>query len=99
MEPEKPKKKPCPARMALDALSKALESFGEAKAEREQCWQFMRCPKDVFSRCPAFERKSGRRCWLIAGTLSGGAPYCIYCKQIKSCKECRFYIKIKSATQ
>jgi len=83
--------------MALDALSRAMESFGEAKAQREQCWQAMNCPKDVFPRCPAFRHKAGRRCWLVAGTLSGSKPFCTYCNQAKSCKECRFYIKIKSA--
>ena len=81
----------------MDALSKAMESLVKTGQERAACWQFMGCPKDVLSRCPAFERRAGRRCWLVAGTLSGGAPYCIFCGQMKSCKECRFYLKIKNA--
>ncbi|MBF0345383.1 MAG: hypothetical protein HQL06_14270 [Nitrospirae bacterium] len=92
---EKEKKRPCPARMAYETLVKAFEKLDIAKTERETCWQFMNCPSQTYTRCPAYLRESGRRCWLLAGTFSGKKPFCIYCITMKDCKECKFYKKTR----
>jgi hypothetical protein len=92
---ENPKKKPCPASAAFDAFTKAFQEFEDAKTERVKCWQFMKCGREVQNRCAAFTKSAGRRCWLVAGTLSGGAPQCEFAKELSSCKECDFYKKIK----
>jgi hypothetical protein len=89
------KKKPCPASAAFDAFTKAFKEFEEAKTERVKCWEFMNCSREQQTRCAAYTKSAGRRCWLVAGTLSGGAPECEFAKTLSSCKECVFYKKIK----
>jgi hypothetical protein len=51
--------------------------------------------------CPAAVTKSldsanggtngGRCCWVIAGTLCGGAIQCMFARTISNCMECGFY--------
>lgn len=91
-----PKKKvPCPATIAFEAFSKAFQNFEGSKTERMKCWEFFECQRDKDGHCSAFTKSAGRRCWLVAGTLSGSEPECELAKTINSCKECEFYKKIK----
>ncbi|MBF0539185.1 MAG: hypothetical protein HQL03_13130 [Nitrospirae bacterium] len=94
---EKGKKTPCPGRMAYEALVKAFEKLDIIIPERETCWQAMRCPSQTYTRCPAYLKEAGRRCWLLAGTFSGRNPYCIYCITMKDCRECKFYKKVRQS--
>ena len=32
----------------------------------QNCWEFMNCLTAVKHRCPAYEHKTGRDCWMIA---------------------------------
>ncbi|MBF0466902.1 MAG: hypothetical protein HQK88_07435 [Nitrospirae bacterium] len=89
------KKVPLTAAAAFEAFSKALEEFDEVRAERKNCWEYYDCGVEKSRKCSAFTKSAGRRCWLVVGTLSGSEPECERAKQLKSCKECTFYQKIK----
>ncbi len=80
---------------AFDAFIKSFKEFETTKIERIKCWEFMNCNQAQCRICPAYTKSAGRRCWLVAGTLSGTKPECTHCKMIASCKECEFYQKIK----
>ncbi len=55
------------------------------------CWEFMKCSKDVYRDCPAFPT-GGRICYMIAGTLCGGKPQGGYAEKSKECIQCDFYV-------
>ncbi|MDA8083626.1 MAG: hypothetical protein M0024_08225 [Nitrospiraceae bacterium] len=61
-----------------------------------QCWDFMKCSNQVKLSCPAFIQNSGRKCWLVAGTLCGGTVQGDHAQKLPSCKLCDFWKKIKS---
>lgn len=54
-----------------------------------KCWDFNKCDTAVQS--------SGRRCWLVAGTLNGSAPTSKLLTgfKVRHCRECDFYQKVK----
>lgn len=84
---------------------KILESFNkfyeimddryDNKPKRRNCWQYMNCPPDVQKECDALIKKAGRRCWLVAGSLSGNTKQCLFNQRGIHCKSCNFYIKVK----
>jgi len=39
--------------------------------EPQNCWEFYNCPEETRKKCPAYEYKMGRECWLIASTFAG----------------------------
>lgn len=80
---------------AFEAFIKSFQEFDSVKTERIKCWEYMKCDTQICQNCPAYTKLAGRRCWLVAGTLSGSRSECVYCKNISSCKECDFYIKVK----
>ncbi|MBF0342808.1 MAG: hypothetical protein HQL06_01125 [Nitrospirae bacterium] len=93
---DKPKKNdPHPALAAFEAFNKVFKEFEETKVERIKCWEYFNCERAKNGCCSAYTKSAGRRCWLVAGTLSGGEPDCPRAKALKSCKECEFYKKIK----
>nr|ADI87673.1 two component signal transduction response regulator [uncultured Nitrospirae bacterium MY2-1F] len=71
------------------------ESFDRKKGIK--CWQFINCPKDIMSQCPAVLQNAERKCWLVAGSLSGRKDVPPYCAQLVSCKQCDFYKSVKQA--
>ncbi|KWT85376.1 two-CW domain-containing protein [Candidatus Magnetominusculus xianensis] len=100
LKPGLKKKPPCPATMAFEAFAKAFEGFEQVKVERTKCWEYFKCGLDKVGlhrsgQCSAFTKSAGRRCWLVAGTLSGTEPECEIAQSLKSCKECEFYQKVK----
>jgi len=60
-----------------------------------QCWEFLKCGHEKDSSCPAVVQKAGRSCWLVAGTLCGGAVQGDHAQKIGNCKQCVFYLKVK----
>ncbi len=84
-----------PAKAAFEAFNKICEEFEQTRVERIRCWEYFKCEQAKTGSCSAFTKSAGRRCWLVAGTLSGTEPDCPRAKALKSCKECEFYQKIK----
>ncbi len=64
------------------------------KTKRMNCWEFYTCPEERQQACPAFTRKAGRSCWIVAGTLCGGQVQGTMAKKIGDCRMCDFYIRI-----
>ena len=54
---------------------------------RVRCWEMKGCTK---TDCPSYKNACGR-CWLIAGTMCGGAPIGKFAAKYKSCTECAVY--------
>lgn len=76
----------------------AFDEYNIAKEKRMQCWDFMKCSPEEYNKCTAYTQSAGRRCWLVAGSLNGGRPSCAMNKKQRNitCKECKFYHKIKA---
>jgi|GEM_PF-1148881 len=55
------------------------------------CWEFKNCSRGCNGGCPAYDKKSGTICWLIAGTMCGGTVQGTYAQKLTSCTECDFY--------
>ncbi|MBF0466378.1 MAG: hypothetical protein HQK88_06390 [Nitrospirae bacterium] len=84
------------AAAAFKNFCKACNSLDVALQVGQNCWEFFNCGMEKAGPCPAFARSSGRKCWLVAGTLCGSEPEGIMAKNKNTCKECPFYQKIKS---
>ncbi|KJR43216.1 two component signal transduction response regulator [Candidatus Magnetoovum chiemensis] len=91
------KHKTCAMEDAFRAFSKIYDDYYTARKKKVECWEFMNCGYNSYSKCDAYTKKAGRRCWLVAGSLSGSNPCCIKVKtkEFSSCKECGFFSKIK----
>ncbi|MDA8084610.1 MAG: hypothetical protein M0024_13210 [Nitrospiraceae bacterium] len=55
------------------------------------CWEFKKCGRDKSGDCPAFARKSGKICWIVAGTMCGGTVQGSFAKKHDTCAQCDFY--------
>jgi hypothetical protein len=61
------------------------------------CWEIMNCGmdkdkknKDV-SECPASKLNMGHSCWVVAGVLRDGIPFCPRIHEGQHCFECSVY--------
>jgi len=59
--------------------------------EKMNCWEYKKCGKDKTGSCPAYEKKAGFLCWMVAGTMCGGEPQGTFVQKIGNCKNCDFY--------
>ncbi|MCY3414047.1 MAG: hypothetical protein INQ03_20555 [Candidatus Heimdallarchaeota archaeon] len=41
-------------------------------------------------------RNAGRACWVVGGSLCGGAVQGTFASKYKNCRECDFYLKVKN---
>ena len=62
---------------------------------KKQCWEFLKCGHEKTNSCRAVVQHAGRSCWLVAGTLCGGAVQGDSAQKLGNCKICEFYIKVK----
>jgi signal transduction histidine kinase len=55
------------------------------------------CRAAVESRCDGMNQgqNAGRVCWLVAGTLCGGAIQGSFAHKLSSCQECKFYQQVR----
>lgn len=58
------------------------------------CWEYKNCGKT--STCPAHSEGAGRACWLVAGTMCGGAVQGTAAQKLGNCRNCDFYQKVKA---
>ncbi len=63
------------------------------------CWEFKKCGRDKTGDCPAYKKRAGKICWLVAGTMCGGKPQGTFAQKISSCMECDFYQYIHEVTK
>lgn len=59
--------------------------------DKLNCWEFKKCGKDRSGDCPAFGRKAGRMCWMVAGTMCEGKVQGVFADKVGTCKKCDFY--------
>lgn len=64
------------------------------------CWEFKNCGRVpgganalTLGVCPAYSRKAGEACWLVAGTFCGGKVQGTFAQKELSCMNCEFYKK------
>jgi methyl-accepting chemotaxis protein len=63
---------------------------------RMQCWEFKGCGRENNGSCPAATEGAGRSCWLVAGTMCGGAVQGTAAQKLGNCRDCDFYKKVKA---
>lgn len=60
------------------------------------CWEYKKCGRENGSSCPAVTSHAGRACWLVAGTMCGGAVQGTAAQKLGNCRDCDFYQKVKA---
>ncbi len=55
------------------------------------CWEFKKCGRDKTGDCPAYYKRAGKVCWIVAGTMCGGEVQGTFAKKVRTCIECDFY--------
>jgi hypothetical protein len=55
------------------------------------------CPASMEARLDGIHngKNAGRSCWVVAGTLCGGAEQGTFAKKFHSCETCEFYETVK----
>ncbi len=62
------------------------------------CWESKKCGREAggpksaeLGICPAFTRKAGLACWMVAGTFCGGEVQGTFADKQHNCMTCDFY--------
>lgn len=62
------------------------------------CWDFMMCGREKggpkaneMGVCPAYIRRAGQACWMVAGTFCGGKVQGSFAEKQSNCMMCDFY--------
>lgn len=55
------------------------------------CWDYEKCPQNRKNTCQAFKSNSGKKCWLVTGTMCGGLKQKDMKEKIAKCRHCEFY--------
>ncbi|MGL1931557.1 MAG: helix-turn-helix transcriptional regulator [Desulfotalea sp.] len=55
----------------------------------ENCWKILKCPAQKRKKCPAWEFRSGARCWAINGTICQGKHQSTWEEKITYCHQCK----------
>lgn len=63
------------------------------------CWEFKKCGRDKTGDCPAYQKKAGKVCWLVAGTMCGGKVQGTFAQKLGNCTKCDFYQYMERATK
>jgi len=61
------------------------------------CWEFMKCPSETYSRCPAYPNM-GRECWKTLNTLCDGGRLQMpsLAEKVAHCRGCGYFIEYAS---
>ena len=60
-----------------------------SEKEPENCWEFMKCPKEIREKCDAYILNSGDECWFLSDIKNS----CLRRKKGESCLDCPFFKK------
>jgi len=60
------------------------------------CWDYIKCNKEVRYSCPAFTSDRGDACWRVIGTKCSEEKvgHASLTRKFKVCKTCTFYTDI-----
>ncbi len=98
---------------ALGDLLKAEIEIFSIPRQKINCWEFMNCGRGESKNkncktCPATQtssldglnegEKSGRACWLVAGTFCNDGISGTYAEKIDSCRYCDFYKEVNKGS-
>jgi len=59
--------------------------------EPKNCWEFMKCPKEIREKCETYKLDSGDDCWFLSDLDNG----CLYFKEKGGCINCPWF-KLKN---
>jgi hypothetical protein len=62
------------------------------KSSKNNCWDYLKCPKEIKQKCESYKIDLGTECWLVSEEVETG---CYGYKKYNSCLKCPFY-KIKN---
>ena len=56
------------------------------------CWEFMKCDKVIFEKCPAYPNH-GLDCWKVTGTKCGKGQLekATIHEKVHYCRQCEFF--------
>lgn len=60
----------------------------ENRKGRKACWSINNCPSERRKKCPAWEFRTGKICWLINGTICEGQVQKNWHEKMKLCRSC-----------
>ena len=58
--------------------------------EPQNCWEFMKCPKEIRQKCKVYKRDFGKECWFLIKDVTEG---CYASKKYGACINCPWYKK------
>ncbi|MBI5207329.1 MAG: HAMP domain-containing histidine kinase [Candidatus Firestonebacteria bacterium] len=58
----------------------------------KECWEYRKCKNELRDKCPAFQQKMTRECWLVDGTLCEGLSHDEFSRKLNDCTNCDYYI-------
>ncbi len=68
------------------------------------CWDHKKCGREAngakaseLGVCPAYTKKAGEACWLVAGTFCGGQVQGTFAEKEHNCMQCDFYLQFDLA--
>ena len=61
-----------------------------SKKELQNCWRFLKCPKNIREDCAVYQTDSGKECWLLTNIEKG----CPAAEKYSGCLNCPWYEKI-----
>lgn len=76
-----------------------LISHSRKGPKAENCWKVLKCPPSKRKKCPAWEFRSGARCWVINGTVCQGEPQKTWEEKIQYCYQCEVMKKFVDITK
>ena len=57
--------------------------------EPQNCWEFMKCPKERREKCNIYKMDSGKECWFMSNLDDG----CFRAKEKGGCFDCPWFKK------
>jgi len=57
--------------------------------EPQNCWEFMKCPKETREKCIVYETDSGNECWFLTDVKER----CPASKEFDNCFDCQWFKK------
>jgi len=78
-----------PAHVQRMALLLLIMSRRKSEARTSPpCWKLRRCAPETTARCPAYQFREGRLCWLVTGTLCEGKKAESWTAKMAGCGHC-----------
>jgi hypothetical protein len=56
-----------------------------------KCWNIMKCSSEQREKCPSWEFKVGRFCWMLNGTICKGRTQKNWQEKMRICRKCKVF--------